>query len=255
MKLSTRTVQARHGTFTYFTDDTVVGCALRIYGEYSEDEVSLYRVLLRRDDIVIEVGANIGSLTVPLSRCCKSIYAFEPQPENFDLLVSNLNCNGIANVTAFPFAIGADIGQINIPALDTIYHNNFGNVEAGSGELEVEIKSLDKMRSLEKLKIKFIKIDVEGMELEVLKGAEQIINRDSPILYVENDRKEKSEALVNWLHDHDYRCFWHLPRLYHPENFRRYNDSIFGNSTSTNMLCYRGNQNTNGVDQLGSEVA
>ena len=61
-----RLVAGRHGQFLYNTNDRYIGRSLEFYGEYCEQEADLYRQLLRPGDTVIEVGANIGALTVPL---------------------------------------------------------------------------------------------------------------------------------------------------------------------------------------------
>ena len=55
----------------------------------------MFKACLGPDDIAIEVGANIGALTVPLSRLCKQVYTFEPQSQNYDLLVRNLRDNPV----------------------------------------------------------------------------------------------------------------------------------------------------------------
>jgi hypothetical protein len=66
--IETRVTPGKHGEFTYFAQDRFLGTSLRIYGEWSEGEVDVYNVLLKPTDIAVEVGANIGALTVPLAR-------------------------------------------------------------------------------------------------------------------------------------------------------------------------------------------
>ena len=57
------------------------------------------------------------------------------------------------------------------------------------------------------------------------------------ILYVENDRSRNSAALISWLMDQGYRLYWHLPRLFNPENYFGEANNVFGNIVSVNMLC------------------
>jgi hypothetical protein len=83
----------------------------------------------------------------------------------------------------------------------------------------------------------FIKIDVEGMELLVLQGASALIERFKPILYVENDRAQKSDALIKHLAAIGYRLHWHTPPLFNPQNFLKNPKNNFGNIVSANMLC------------------
>jgi hypothetical protein len=78
-----------------------------------------------------------------------------------------------------------------------------------------------------------MKIDVEGMELDVLKG---VIHRFRPRLYVENDRIEKSATLIEHLLASDYQLYWHLPWLYNSDNFFADPESIFARIVSYNMV-------------------
>ena len=82
-----------------------------------------------------------------------------------------------------------------------------------------------------------LKVDVEGMELPVLRGAADTIRKFHPILYVENDRLESSPALIEYLLALDYQLYWHLPPLFHPANFFENPVNVFGNVVSSNMLC------------------
>lgn len=250
--VATRVAQSRHGFFTYHSEDRFLGTSLRIYGEYSEGEVHVYDSLLRPTDIAVEVGANIGALTVPLARRCKQVFAFEPQPQTYDLLCKNLIDNDIINVVTFPFAISDRDGHAPMPSVDQI-DLNFGRVEVGEGNLTVELHPLDKV--LTGVAVTFMKLDCEGMELEVLKGAETLIKTNQPVLYVENDRPEKSKALIDWIFKQGYHGFWHRPPLYREDNFRNYADNIFGVSDSKNMLCYPANYKGPVVDWLTEPVA
>ena len=76
------------------------------------------------------------------------------------------------------------------------------------------------------------------MELEVLKGARRTITRLRPALYVENDREEKSAALIAHLHSLDYDLFWHRPPLFNPQNHAGNPENVFEKTVSINMLCF-----------------
>jgi FkbM family methyltransferase len=238
---ATRTAKCRHGDFIYYADCRFLGASLRLYGEWSEDEVRLYDALISKDDIVIEVGANIGALTVPLARRCKRVFAFEPQAENFDLLCKNLRANDVLNVDHFKMAIGATNEEVSMPTLKELDADHgvigdYGGPEVGSGSLRVQQRTIDDLAFEQR--IAFIKMDCEGSERNVLEGAEKTIKRDRPLLYMENNRADKSAALLRWLIDHDYYCFWHRPPVFRADNFNNYQDNIFGPCDSPNMICY-----------------
>ena len=139
---ATRTAQGKHGVFTYHSEDRFLGASLRIYGEYSEGEVDMYDAFLKPTDVAIEVGANIGALTIPLARRCKKVFTYEPQPESYDLLCRNLFCNGVTNVDAFPYAIGSTNTVVQIPSIAEI-DLNYGRVEVGAGSCTAEQRYLD----------------------------------------------------------------------------------------------------------------
>ena len=82
-------------------------------------------------------------------------------------------------------------------------------------------------------KLDLIKIDVEGHELEVIKGTAETINRLRPILYVENDRQEKSVELITYIMAMDYSMFWHFPKLFNPDPMVRDTKDF----VSVNMVC------------------
>ena len=80
-------------------------------------------------------------------------------------------------------------------------------------------------------------IDVEGMEEEVVRGAAETITRLKPVLYCECDRADKAESLIRFIDSLGYVMFWHLPPLYHPENFTGNPTNVFDNIVSSNILC------------------
>lgn len=232
------TRDCRHGMFSFYADDEYVGASLDRYGDYSEDEVHMFKKLLDGNDVCIEVGSNIGALTVPMAGLCKKVYAIEPQRDNFGLLEINIDQNDLeSKVELINAAVGETIGTpVQIPSLLELQHRNFGAVEIGSGTNFATMYTIDSLFN-EGDKIKFIKIDAEGSELSILKGAEKLIARDRPFLYVENDRKEKSAELTGWLIDHNYRCYWHRSPLFIQNNYRGEQTNMFGNIHAHNMIC------------------
>jgi FkbM family methyltransferase len=230
--------QCRHGPMMYLRRDAYVGRSFHEYGEFSEGEVELFRSVLRPGDVALDIGANLGAHTIPIARLVGPtgfVFAFEPQRILFHILCGNVALNELINVKAFPLALAREPGQTRVMPLDYAGPNNFGGVSLGGAQGEaVPVATLDQIGLP---KARFIKIDVEGMELEVLLGAKATLARDRPILYVENDRLEKSEALVTQLLADGYRMWWHVPPLFNPSNFRNKTENVFGGIRSFNMLC------------------
>ncbi len=231
----------RYGTMTFYRTDHWIGRSLDLYGEWSEGEVELFRQILKPGDTVIEAGSNIGALTIPLAQIVGetgTVHAFEPQKEIFDQLESNTN--QYRNISLRNSALTAEYCRLDCARMDAERVCNLGGCEVSlhqRGELTVPVPGEPVDGLFQDSSISLIKADVEGMELDVLKGAEQLIMRCRPLLYVEDDRHENRSALYSWLHAHGYRIYRHTPPLYSPDNWRNYRVNVFGRTVSINLLC------------------
>ena len=92
-----------------------------------------------------------------------------------------------------------------------------------SSDRTITLDSL--FQSLERLKL--IKIDAEGMEEKILIGARKLIKRTRPLLFIENDRKDKIESLIREVFEQDYRAFWYINKMYNHNNFKGNSKNIF----------------------------
>lgn len=239
-------VAGRDGYFLVNVNDVYVGKAIFIYGECCGVERDFLNSLVRAGDIVIEVGANIGCHTVALAKSVGTngkVYAFEPQRACYSLLEAQIALNQLENIYAHRRGVGRTKGNLWVPKINYGVVGNFGGVELSNSQSanseEVEIVTLDGM--LGDTRCALLKIDVEGMEEDVIRGGLDIINKNSPIIYVENDRPAKSKSLIALLLDLKYRLWWHLPPLFNPNNFFGVKDNVYGNVVSINMFCCRGN--------------
>lgn len=232
----------RHGEMFYFPTDAYIGRSFDLYGEFSEDEVRLFAKLVSPGDTVLDVGANIGAHTIPLAHQVGptgKVYAFEPQRMSYYCLCANVIRNGLAQVYCHHAALGETSGTIAVPELDYAQRHNFGgvsldDVSANGPTSTVPLMTLD---SLGLTACRLIKIDVEGMEQRVLAGAVETIRRCRPFLYVEDDRRDKSHALHEFVRSLGYEIVLHTPSLFRPDNFRKNSTNIFGNIASLNILC------------------
>jgi FkbM family methyltransferase len=235
--MQVRVKDCRHGRLNYLLNDAYIGRSLDVYGEYSEGEIDLFRQLLRPGDVAIDAGANIGALTVAMARLVGkqgAVVAFEPQRAIFDILTSNIRLNDLTNVVAQRRAVGERIGTVRVPSLNYERVDNFGGVALGGAQGEdVELVTVD---SLALPRLRLLKVDVEGMECEVVSGARGTIERFQPALYIENDRAEHSRRLISLLFDIGYRLWWHITPLFNPANFFRHPKDIFGDVVSFNMI-------------------
>ncbi len=231
----------RYGQMLYNSNDTYIGRSFDLYGEWSEGEVEFFRQAVQPGQCVIEVGANIGAHTVFLAQQVGPkgvVLAFEPQRIVFQTLCANMALNNIPNVVCFQQAAGSQHGFIKVPPLDYTRENNFGGLALGDFEHgePVPVFPLD---AISLPQCHFIKIDVEGMEEDVLRGAVAMIQRHKPILYVENDWEDKSASLIRYIDSLGYDMYWHRPPLFNPSNFLGNPNNVFDTIVSINMLCLR----------------
>ncbi len=138
-----------------------------------------------------------------------SIIAFEPQERLFYALAGNIAINNLFNVKAWNKAIGAHCGLVEMPMPDYCVPNQFGGVsirdDVGSGrgypKTPVEILTIDSLR-LDRLD--FLKLDIEGMEVEALEGARDTIKRSFPFILLEWHITGK-EPIEKFMHSVGYQ--------------------------------------------------
>ncbi len=220
--------------------DRYVGASLDLYGEYCFSESQVFEQLLSPGDTVVEVGANIGAHTVHLAQLvgpAGRVLAFEPQHVVFQILCANIVLNEAFNVRTFNAGSGDAAGTVKLPDIDyALAESNFGGVSligASQGN-DIPIIPLD---TLDLPSLRLIKIDVEGMEAQVIKGAVAQLSRHRPILYVENDWRDKSPELISLIQSLGYDLWWHFAPLFSQDNYLKVTENIFGAVTSINMLC------------------
>lgn len=231
--MATKTYQTKHGPMLAFTGDRFMTPPLEKRGEYAPEEWAILDQVTKPRMTVVEIGANIGTHTIPLARKCAPgpLFAFEPQQRVFQVLCANLALNNIGNVLAYPDACGEAEGWAVMPQLDYDAVWNFGGVSLQPADrpgVKVRVIALD---SFDLPTLGLLKIDVEGFEPMVLRGARQTIARCRPVIYIENDRPEQQGEVIGLLAEMGYTLYWHLPRLADEGVF----DRVF---LSVNMLCF-----------------
>jgi len=238
-----RAVDAKHGPFLYNRNDLIIGRSLEAYGEWCEPEIDLLLQCIAPGDLIVDVGANIGTHTVPLAKRVGMggfVHAFEPQRTAYLNLSANVFLNGLLNVSCHHAAAGRRQETIRLPLLDPNSEQNFGAMSIrGFEEGEpVDIVTID---SLGLDGCALIKIDVEGMEVDVLTGAEQTINRFRPLLFVENNSREqsKSKEIIQKVLDLNYTPWWILVGYFNADNFFANPQNIFpGLKPEASMFCH-----------------
>lgn len=174
-----RLIKCRDGLQFYLlnTIDSV-GRDLFFDGRYEPETISLILSLLGEGDIMIDAGANIGSISIPVSgKKDVLIYAFEPAHEVFEVLKKNIAINGTGNIIPVAEALSDNNLENDFYESDRV-HGWSGMAKIDSfNHYTVPSVTLDSFAENNDLQtIKILKADVQGWEYRVFKGAERLLN-------------------------------------------------------------------------------
>jgi FkbM family methyltransferase len=170
---------------------------LKSFSEKDEVDLSAIKYLIRQGDSAIDVGANYGSFTLFLSRLVGDgghVYSIEPIPVIFEVLANNVKKLKLHNVNLFDCAISDQGGSaiMEIPKWNSGGENFYRakviestNQDASLRHFPVRIKTLDSLLHDISSNIAFIKIDVEGHELQAINGAMHLLHHFKPALLIE----------------------------------------------------------------------
>lgn len=207
-----------------------------MYGEWVQTEVDLFKTLLPVDGVCIEVGSNIGMHAIPLSRICEKgrVYCYEPQRPIFHILCGNIALNNRINVVARNLAVGESPARIEVQSSDYDEAWNYGSFSIASGfstenvftgpvrTEKVDVVSLDEDPELADLaRVDFLKIDAEGFEPHILRGARKLIARHKPYLFVEANNARIVEEMVPEIQAHGYTGYWFVASRFRQDNYNR----------------------------------
>jgi FkbM family methyltransferase len=188
-----------------FGSETSIGRTLWVFGTFEREELAAAGRLTSRGTCVIDVGANVGLFTVDLSRAVGSdgkVIAVEPVASTVELLRSNLDRNACTNVEVVVAAAGPEAGEIELQLTDDpALHSAGGTPIPGHailGLATVPCCTLDDLWDAAGTpKVSFLKIDVEGGEKGVLRGAARMISACRPPMIIEvHGRQQLAEVIA-----------------------------------------------------------
>lgn len=187
-------VTSRYGIELHVKTEDVIGRHLYKYGAHDPDSTHFLRrfVTLERNDVVLDIGANIGWYSLILDRMAGDlavdIFAFEPESTNFSLLEENIARNGAKHVTAMRTAIADSAGVRHLHLFKASNRGRHSLLPIHDGDtVLVDTVGLDefwdRMRLGRRIP-RFIKMDIEGYELVALRGASKVLAR-CPLVMLE----------------------------------------------------------------------
>lgn len=153
------------------------------------------------NEVIVNAGANLGLVCIPLSFFCKTIIAFEPVPDTYSYLIKNLNINQISNITPYNSALSDKTGTLSIEqygwdksdydighsvVIDKLYCGDKQYVPESSNTTIITVPSVA-IDSLELNQIDILLLDTEGYEPYVINGAVNTIKRHKPKIIIEHE--------------------------------------------------------------------
>ena len=192
-----------------------VGRAITIWGRYEREELELLMAatapLLARDGVCLDVGANIGNHAVFFADHFGTVLAFEPNPRCFALLQINAALKD--NIECFCVGLSDADGHatLNVPPGNAGMASLAGSPAAGGAAVICELRRLDGLQALASRRVAMIKIDVEGHEPEVLRGARELLRRERPVVVFEQSAEaivDGSSESIDLLRGAGYSRFW-----------------------------------------------
>ena len=237
--------ESRHGVLCHVASDQVIGASLRIYGEWAEEELWLLSHVVRRGDTILDLGANVGTHSLAFSRFTGStgrVIAIDAQARAFRLLALNMALNQADCVVPVHALIGT-APTLHMVAEPRQNDRNWGaanftllaeRAPDGPGPLlplpEISIDSLH----LDCCDL--MKLDIEGMELDAVRGAVETMRRCKPTIYFEQTTDRNFAAIRALLTECGYDLFWHVARPFNAANFRRNHHNHFGEAREVNVI-------------------
>ena len=181
----------KNGTaFNISMNKSSISKSLVFQNDYEFNETSIVKQLIKPGSNVIDIGANFGWYSVLFSQLVGvsgKVFSFEPIPETYEELNSNVKLNSCKNIKTFNFALGNEERSVNfgVPEFD----GSSGCVSQFikcKKQVQISMRKLDEIIEEQNItNIDFIKADIEGGELNMLLGSEKILNKFKPDIMIE----------------------------------------------------------------------
>jgi len=196
--------ETQFGHFCLIEKDLISNCIAN-HGYWEHHLHYFYSQFIKPNDIIIDGGANIGFHSIQFAKLANEgkVYCFEPQSLIFNVLSANSLINGCSDIIKqFRLGLGDNINQQlkMTPLKEQIFSEhciNYGGRGLTKDEEGEEVVQLTTIDDLHLSKLNLIKLDVQGFELQALKGGETTIKENKPLMFIENylDSKQDQEVV------------------------------------------------------------
>lgn len=198
--------------------DTVVSPYIKKNKKWSEYETNIIKKNLQPGQTFLDVGANIGYFSLLASQIVGEkgkVFSFEPEPRNVGFLTKNIELNNFTQTVVIPQAVGEKPGQLTF-YLEEENKGDHRSFDSGDGRrtIQVPMTSIDAFFKQNTSPLHYMKVDVQGFEIQVLKGMKETLKKNPECLlmfeywpYGLEKAGDKPEELFEQLHKQGYQLF------------------------------------------------
>lgn len=230
-------VNTRNGPFEIPGGQDLISRSLQAYGEWAQQEIDKLAAFIREGDTVVDAGAFIGTHARAFSELVGAsgqVHAFEPSGKALPFLERNAQTARLANITVHAFGLGETAETKRFVFEDANLGASHAVSDAGlEAEDSITIQRLDDAGLG---RVNFIKADVEGMEISLLKGANAVIEQCRPLIYLELNSLEMGADALAWARQNGYLVHGLAADPFNPQNHNQNLDNIFGEALELGLL-------------------
>jgi len=191
-----------------------IGRALYLQGIWEPEVTGAFRSLLKPGDTVYDIGGDAGYYTLLFSKAAGPtgrVVVFEPIPKALERIAENLELNGAGNVTLINTALGSKAGSFVLEKPFEDSRINLARTNARESDITVTVERFDTLAQSQSIPVpSLVKMDVEGAELEVLQGMEDLVKNHHPSFVIELHPQflpqfgASVDDVVHWLETRGY---------------------------------------------------
>ena len=233
--------------------DTTISQELILSGKWEDYETELFKKNIKPGDTVVDIGAHIGYYTVIAAQLVGDkgkVYAFEPDPKNYQLLQRNVKLNGYSNVVLVNKAVSDKSGQAHLflNNENTGDHRIF-NPELDRRSLSIATTTLDDFFKDKEKRVDIIKMDIQGAEARAFQGAMKVIARNRHIKLITEFYPQALQQSEISAEEYLALLQKHTFKLFNIDEVKRTTKPVTNNQllasyplapeTFTNLLCVR----------------
>ncbi|MTH99977.1 FkbM family methyltransferase [Roseibium sp. RKSG952] len=232
---SSSSVQTRYGQFYIPNGVDTISDSLRLYGEWAQSELDILCDFISDGDTAVDGGACYGTHARAFSHSVGpdgKVISFEPFSENRQILQLNADASPVRNIDVRATALGAEPGTGQV--VETFEDNAGGTrvTACETGGTLTMVRLDDEVQG----KVSFIKLDLEGAELDALKGATRILSKDRPVVFCEVLDVSSGAPIHQYMSEQGYVCYGLNTPAFQSDNFNGSSEDIFYGGTECGLL-------------------